>query len=480
MSSTVDMGDMGGEGGEGGEGGVRDLGGAGAQDTDVGFDEMEREMEREGEGAGAEVVVAVKVEAEVVAVEVELGDGAGLLSALMSRRDTAPLPSSPDPASLSPLDSKTRKKRRKKVSPSKSKGSPKKTDVRRFDHPQRCWDISLDDPIKPVRWYFLGAYDRYDLAVRGRGAVVRMAVGDSGGTIILDPRVTVSDEEIAAEAGLKGTDGMGVTGTLGTGDMGGTGGMGGMGKGPGGQGELRGSNTLRRLNSLDAIGGGAVAEKPDTAEMILGRVRRKKDKTSKVRIRRDLTRMQWVLETDDKSVHKIASRHRKKTGVDMEGAADDGVAGQAKSALRKQAQAQVEEVDLVTRTLRSLPPMDQAIYQDITQVLGHSKSFGSFALASELIAFQRRLEQARGSSKNKGKGKKRGLVVAAGFVGKYDPTRKEATVIKTPVFSTEEGGPEKRISGGFSLFHSPRFGGTGPIGTSANILPDIHTRGGTS
>jgi hypothetical protein len=129
--------------------------------------------------------------------------------------------------------------------------------------------------------------------------------------------------------------GMGGSGTFLSKSMGSVLGTGGWGGGVGmAKEEARGTATLRRLESIGKDMNKKVLE--DTAEMILGRVRRTVNHTSKIRIRRDLSRMQWLLETDESQISKIASRHRKKKGVDIEGKGDDGVIGKAKKALKMQ------------------------------------------------------------------------------------------------------------------------------------------------
>lgn len=131
----------------------------------------------------------------------------------------------------------------------------------------------------------------------------------------------------------------------------------------------------------------------DTREMIIGRVKRLTEKLSKLRVRKDLGRMQWLLETDDAEVAKITTRHRKKKGVDIEGQSEDAVKVKAKNALKAQRKAMETEETPAMRTLKRLPAMETLVEADLMQVLATSKSFGDFSLTSKLVAEERRLKE---------------------------------------------------------------------------------------
>jgi hypothetical protein len=131
----------------------------------------------------------------------------------------------------------------------------------------------------------------------------------------------------------------------------------------------------------------------DTRELILGRVKRTTEKSCMIRVRKDLSRMQWVVETDELEISKITDRHRKKKGVDIEGKSEDAVKIKAKNALKAMQNAKETEGDFAFQTMRDLPPMDELIEADLLQVLSTAKSFGSFTLTSKLIEHEKKVKE---------------------------------------------------------------------------------------
>ena len=139
----------------------------------------------------------------------------------------------------------------------------------------------------------------------------------------------------------------------------------------------------------------------DTKELIIGRVKRTTEKKSKVRVRKDLSRMQWVVETDDMEVSKITDRHRKKKGVDMEGKGEDAAKVRAKQAIRAVQKAKESDEDNTAYMLKDLPPMEVLMESNLLQVLSTAKSFGGFSLTSKMIEQEKKMKEELASKLNR-------------------------------------------------------------------------------
>jgi hypothetical protein len=290
-------------------------------------------------------------------------------------------------------------------------------------HKERLWEVrvepdSAERAVTKMRWYTLGCYQHYEEAIMSRKAVCKMAVADSQGTIVIDPRLDISDfdlvaafraeEQSAADkefASRPGTTAMGGFAGLFSPPRATTADAALGGGSSGGVVNLRGASRSSPSRVGGSVPGTAVSGSgpgalgrtvpapDDTKEMILGRVKRTTEKCSKVRIRKDLSRMQWVVETDELEISRIADRHRKKKGVDIEGKSEDAVKVKAKNALRAMQRAKETEGDVTFQTLKSLPPMEELVQSDLLQVLSNAKSFGGFSLTSRLVENEKRLKE---------------------------------------------------------------------------------------
>jgi hypothetical protein len=290
-------------------------------------------------------------------------------------------------------------------------------------HKERLWEVrvepdSAERAVTKMRWYTLGCYQHYEEAIMSRKAVCKMAVADSQGTIVIDPRLDISDFDLVASfraeeqsaadkefASRPGTTALGGFASLFSPPRATTADAALGGGSSGGVFNLRGASAASPSRVGGSVPGTAVSGSgagalgrtvpapDDTKEMILGRVKRTTEKCSKVRIRKDLSRMQWVVETDELEISRIADRHRKKKGVDIEGKSEDAVKVKAKNALRAMQRAKETEGDVTFQTLKSLPPMEELVQSDLLQVLSNAKSFGGFSLTSRLVENEKRLKE---------------------------------------------------------------------------------------
>lgn len=344
--------------------------------------------------------------------------------------------------------------------------SPGRVDTRK----ERLWEMKVDESeaaveVGRMKWYRLGCYKTYEEAVKARKVVLKMIISDSQGTIIVDPRIDISDADLVATLnqtmsfdtfnssgrGITSTGaesaGLGISKKFGTGSRATTASptfhrgagaganavaglnashrsMSGFGNNnpstsrPGTTAEPFSNNTSMHLgtsqgsrlhsaastqnatmrSTLSSAPAGATSgpflpAANDTRELILGRVMRTTEKMAKLRVRKDLGRMQWVLETDDFEANKITDRHRKKKGVDIEGKVENVVSGKAKRALKAMEAAREEHDDFATQTLKKLPAMEELLEANLLEVLATSKSFGTFSLTSQLVASERQLKE---------------------------------------------------------------------------------------
>jgi hypothetical protein len=223
-------------------------------------------------------------------------------------------------------------------------------------HKERLWEVkatkdSAELAVASIKWFTLGCYEKFDDAVSSRKTIAKLVISDSQGTILIDPRVDISDFDLVS---------------------------------------------ARHAEERAAAGGDAAGDLPaadDTRELILGRVKRTMEKSCMIRVRKDLSRMQWVVETDELEISKITDRHRKKKGVDIEGKSEDAVKIKAKNALKAMQKAKETEGDFAFQTMRDLPPMDELIEADLLQVLSTAKSFGGFTLTSKLIEHEKKVKE---------------------------------------------------------------------------------------
>jgi hypothetical protein len=123
-----------------------------------------------------------------------------------------------------------------------------------------------------IKWHNLGSYETHSDALRSRKVIKSLVISDSNGTIQIDPRTDFHDLSlgIAAAAGAGASNG--------------------------------------------SAGNVADEENPT---LIVGRMSTSADRgVAKIVIRKNLSKMQWTVETDDAEVEKIVRRHRRKRGVD--------------------------------------------------------------------------------------------------------------------------------------------------------------------
>ena len=304
-------------------------------------------------------------------------------------------------------------------------------------HKERLWEVRVEkDPaqkaVERITWHVLGCYGRYEDALRSRKVMCRLAVSDSQGTILIDPRVDISDFDLVSGLHASKKQGLGASAGEFSPPLGmsryGSPATAGANSGlftdrdrpatttfsglslsrPGSHaasarrqiasaGSPAGQTARSGLGFSQPIAGSAeslgrtLPAATDTKELILGRVKRTTEKMAKVRVRKDLSRMQWIVETDELEVRKITDRHRKKKGVDIEGKSEDAVKKKAKNALLEMERAKELEGDELHQTMKHLPAMDQLVDCNLLEVLAASKSFGGFAVTSKLIESERKI-----------------------------------------------------------------------------------------
>lgn len=345
--------------------------------------------------------------------------------------------------SLRPLSKVSPKKeaarRRRAASTLMRSPTPGSKSPSKLRHQERLWEVRVEPDqaekaVAGIRWHTLGCYTSYDDAVHARKTIMKIVTADSQGTILFDPRTDISDYDLTAalQATINPQPAVPMVTTMIAGYVSvspsraatasgavkpSSSGMMGMfsPSRPSTSANLSntaassfsppftpGAGTMRSAMSASATGrphptgtngAHALPAATDTREMIIGRVKRQTEKLSKLRVRKDLGRMQWVLETDDFEVSKITDRHRKKKGVDIEGKSEDAVKVKAKNALRVMQKARETEETVEMKTLKRLPAMEELIEADLMQVLATSKSFGDFSLTSKLVAEERRLKE---------------------------------------------------------------------------------------
>ena len=286
-------------------------------------------------------------------------------------------------------------------------GPLKRTSSKRS--PLKCvrFGPSGNDVLNANKWYLVGCYRHYKQAVHARNLVEGMVMTDSQGTILIDPRLVFLDEE--AGANDEGGDGGSpdAQNNVNANDM--TFSMS-MAKNSGFYSPSQTQSIIQDPNSISGkwsscrepqpadasstvygatIGSsntmGATSratrmpKENDTAELIMGRVKRTTESLVKLRVRKDMCRMQWVVETDEKEVWKIAHRHKKKKGVDLEGGPGNLAVAQLKmshkaKSLGKASEGGTDEDELVGE---KLPPIHNPAA--VKAAFAATKAFGAIA-----------------------------------------------------------------------------------------------------
>jgi hypothetical protein len=220
--------------------------------------------------------------------------------------------------------------------------------------------------------------------------------------------------------------------------------------------------------------------------MIVGRVKRATEKSTKLRVRKDVSRMQWVLETDELQVKSICDRHRKKKGVDIEGKGEDGAAARGKLALRAQQRAMEEEEDYTAETFKKLPPMEQLVEGgNLMAALATAKSFGAFTLASKTIEQERKLKEEINS--RVGKMMRHGILQPAAN-NPASPSRREKSMRRGSSFGgVNTSNPDLLGKKGAEVPRQSSAQASRKLSvaaasssTSTSALPDITVRSGVS
>jgi len=119
-----------------------------------------------------------------------------------------------------------------------------------------------------INWFTLGSYDSHAEALKGRQTMKSIVISDSNGTIQIDPRVNfheINEDEVS------------------------------------------------KHHPMDLH----ERKEEDSHLMIIGRMNSNADRgIVKIVLRRDLSKLQWSVETDDREVKRIIQRHRRKRGID--------------------------------------------------------------------------------------------------------------------------------------------------------------------
>lgn len=174
------------------------------------------------------------------------------------------------------------------------------------------------------QWFTVGCYKHYGEAVKAREVVVKLVTSDAHGMIMIDERLNIEDHVHMEELNSDKYD---TRTTLLT---------------PNYNPERRKHATFdpslfsQKKNFGFAPTSSLTLIKDDmplamSSDIIIGKIKSKSEKKSKLRIRRDLGRMQWVIETDNLEIQKISNRHRKKKGMDGGGGGEIPVRQKKKS-----------------------------------------------------------------------------------------------------------------------------------------------------